>query len=687
MDEKKIIIKSIDEQLAELEREEARAASVQRPSARASQKGYAAKRAEAKREAVEPAAPERAVKKASATKTRKRKKLRLKKSVRRTIGSLMLATSIVVAAVPVGGVSADSPDYADDDYQGSKVLDTDSIELDGGNIISDNTGSTTTVPVTPEVSPTDPGFHYGGYPLFYDKDSSGENIPRSIYTNGKNYYLVDDTPNGYNDKPRPIYALDNSALNIEYYFEDNDGDTYKPVGGNLNLVVGYPTTRNAGDEEWEDGGDLYVLTTEEMHLSLNGKNPLPYTEPLYRQILNIYHEEDKFTVRFIYKDNNNKDIVWETQNPYSGDTVTAPATDPPLPTGQTFGGWNWNFANTITKDEDIYAIQKDDTSIGPDNDDEPEVTPEPTLSPTPEPTEEPAPEPTEEPEPEPTEAPEPEPTEAPEPGPTATPAPEPTATPTPEPTEEPTPEPTEEPEPEPTEEPEPEPTEAPEEDEPVVEEHENEIAGVAGFPFKGLMVARDYGGKKYKDKPYKTAYVCDGHKNITGICDDAFAKTKNINNVEFPSNITYLGNRAFKDCTSIKQITIGDGLKWIGSEGFRGCTDLTNVYYSADLCKLEKIGAKAFADSGLNTMTSGARNGISIPKNVTTIGDAAFYNTKSNSYWLKDIKSCEVGNCAFARCPDMTDVDLDYVDKSQITFSNLGSVKYLFAECTNLTSA
>ena len=91
----------------------------------------------------------------------------------------------------------------------------------------------------------------------------------------------------------------------------------------------------------------------------------------------------------------------------------------------------------------------------------PEVTPEPTEEPTPTPTEEPTPTPTEEPTPTPTEEPTPEPTEEPTPAPTEEPTPTPTEEPTPAPTEEPTPEPTEEPTSAPTEEPTPEPTEEP----------------------------------------------------------------------------------------------------------------------------------------------------------------------------------------------------------------------------------
>ena len=185
MDEKKIIIKSIDEQLAELEKKEAleaRAARGVSASGRRSVAGTAAnsaKRASAAK-TVDQAPTANNVKQAStgsATgRKRSRKKLRLKKSVRRTIGSLMLATSVVVAAVPVGGVSADSTG----EYKGSMA---EAEEIDS---IADNTSADTDT-VNTHVNKTTSD-HYGGFPIIAEYDTDGNFKPRSI--GGRDFFVV-----------------------------------------------------------------------------------------------------------------------------------------------------------------------------------------------------------------------------------------------------------------------------------------------------------------------------------------------------------------------------------------------------------------------------------------------------------------------------------------------------------------
>ncbi len=238
MDEKKIVFKSIDEQLAEDEREAA----------------------------ASPKSSDKSVQKASTGQKRGRKKLRLKKSVRRTVGSLMLATSIVVAAVPVGGVSADSSG----DYKGSdkKVADfTFNPNLDVvENLVPTNTGTV------------------GGFPLIPEM-SEGSYIKRDF--GGKSFYVVDSEGYSSIDYVRPIYAMKNT--NIEKYFESNGStDVYTPPGNKLNLVIGTVNYDESGwvDEggkkylKWDDGEHLYIL--EHVPYNLAG-----YTEQLYGKTVRI----------------------------------------------------------------------------------------------------------------------------------------------------------------------------------------------------------------------------------------------------------------------------------------------------------------------------------------------------------------------------------------------------------------
>ncbi|MBE5849822.1 MAG: hypothetical protein E7298_06625 [Lachnospiraceae bacterium] len=623
MEEKKIVFKSIDEQLAEDERRESAKVDASRRS------------------------PGKAVEKAvtgtkSSNGPRKgRGKLRLKKSVRRTIGSLMLATSVVVAAVPVGGVSADSSG----NYQGSKVADSDNIELDGAlgttDKVSDDT-TTTTVPTTGAD-------HFGGFPIL-----------REEILGGKKYYVIadDDNNNGYNGEPRPIYSLNKTKLNVEYYFEDNNGDEYVPPSGKLNLNIGYIESKTQGEkEQWTDDGKLYISTVIEYELYENDVNETTpggkYTDKLYGKVINVYTEETKYTVRFL----NDDGTEFSKTSVYQGDTVSKPATDPISP-GKNFKGWNFDFDQPIGADIDITPVFEPTTSpkagaveplpseSEPVDDDDTisgeefvENSEDDIISSEIETANE-----------ENTETPVSENSQLdnnneslPDSGESIT--------------------------------------------DIVEEHHDTDIADASGFGLTGILLSQEYpagSGTKYKDDPSQTIYVCDKNTNVTKICDSAFAGTRNINTVEFPANITHIGISSFEGCTSINTLSLGDGLESIGSSSFRDCASLSSVSYS-DLSPLKTIGAKAFANSGLSTMSSGG-SGVSIPKNVSVIGSAAFYGTPLNELSFSNlVVPCIVGNCAFARCNSLNKADLN--SGNSIKISNLNSVEYLFAECENLTEA
>ncbi|MCR5474358.1 MAG: leucine-rich repeat domain-containing protein, partial [Lachnospiraceae bacterium] len=634
----------------------------------------------------------------SGGKGRGRKKLRMKKSVRRTIGSLMLATSIVVAAIPVGGVSADSPDTSD--YQGSLIPDDHYQKINDIDYIKCAVQDDSPAPAT--TVPTTGSDHYGGYPVNSEAVSYG----------GRNLYIVDLS--GYNnpEKPRPIYSLDADQQKIEYYFENNGGDKYKP-DGDLPLFIGFINDKPAAADTpkidtWEDGGKKYELVIDTpFPLQTNESDPASPTyynssELFYVEKLNIYDEEEKFTVRFMGGENFDVELC-DPVTVYNGDAVTEPTVFRTEIDGWTFEKWLWDWSTTIDGDKTIRAQFKAPEGDGLEEDGIDDIEePEPTEAPSPEPTEEPeivptatpTPVPTETPEPEPTATPTPEPTKEPEAEPTATPTPEPTKEPEAEPTATPTPEPTKEPEAEPTATPDPEPIEEPEteetpEEEPeevVEEEHENETAGIMMADLSGTLQEDSAPGTKYKPNPSETLFVCDDHKDITAICNDAFKNTGNIDSVVFPKNISQIGNSAFENCTNVGSIALGDGLTSLGSKAFQGCASLGTVTYS-DLSVLDIIGAQAFLDTDLKTM-SGTDGVISIPKNVTWIGNGAFYNTKMSKLDFNNVaKGCKVGNCAFGRCPNLSEVDLDYFDGSKLTITNLDTVEHLFGGCVNLTKA
>ncbi|MCR5672601.1 MAG: leucine-rich repeat protein [Lachnospiraceae bacterium] len=615
MEEKKIIYKSIDEQLAEVE---------------------------AKRAAAEPVSSGKTVERTAAGPKRGRKKLRLKKSVRRTIGSLMLATSIVVGAIPVGGVSADSSGV----YKGSTAVapDLSAISTTAADCVARE--SECTVPVST-------GTHFGGFPLNAQPDGAGGYIKEMI--GGKPFYLVDT--NGYNDtsNPRPVYALDSNKTNIEYYFEKNGTDQYNPPGNKLNLVIGYVTDTTA--KQWTYEGRLYK--SEPVTYDLKKNDDTAYGEVLYGKKISIYDKVEVVLhhVKFV-GDGDGEDILFETDVPH-GDKVTGYPTAPPSKKGGTFVSYSPDPTLQIIDQDRTFTANYTYPSPRPSN--EPEslegASAEGGQEGDSAPGEEAAVE-------------NPDESQNVENG---------ENTGDPEQTQE-------------GGQPQEgnagsgeEQTENSDPGESVEEEdHEIEGADAGNFGLTGVLLAQTVDGIDYNDDPTQVIYVCDEQKNITNICDNSFENTTSVRTVELPSNIQKIGNSSFKK-SGVTSITLGTGITSIGVSAFEDCQSLGSVNY-VDGMTLATIGAKAFANSALTTMSNGG-SGISIPYPVSKIGDAAFYHTLMTELDFKSVVGCTVGDYAFARNEKLTKADLN--NPNQLSISNLdggaaghqaGSVEGMFCE-------
>ncbi len=570
---------------------------------------------------------------------KKKKKVRLKKSVRRTIGSLMLATSIVIAAIPVGGVSADSSGV----YKGSTKKVSD-FTIEPTNVQKD-------------LSVPTAGPHAGGFPLIPpEKDAFGNYIKTDV--GGRGYYIVDT--NGYksNDYVRPIYALDSGKSDIEKYFESNGTvDTYIPPGGKINLSVGYITESTTSttwekvdkSQWWVDNNRLYV--PELCKFTIDGYTMMGKRIQEYDRV-----EVKTFHVVFKLDDFEGGGIISEFDVRYGEDVTTYPEYRASVTStkGGTFVEWlptpgkimkdtefvaRFNYPsgsgyNTDSLDPAASeAAPEEGTATGGEGAEEEnaETVPEDGNG---EGTQEGA-EPSEEP---------------------AAPAAEPPA----------------------------------EGDTYEEEEHEIENSEAGGPGLTGVLLQYypadppDPSAVEYKDQPTKTYYVCDEYAAISNIRNKAFENTTNVRIVDLPTNILAIGNDAFKG-SGVTSITLGDGLVSLGASAFEDCQDLTSATYSNNMA-LSSIGSRAFANSSLSTLTNGERPFL-IPYTVKEIGDGAFLGAKMSTLSFERSSNCEVGDCAFAQCKSLTNVNLDFHDGTQLTINNLDTVTGLFAEDDLLVEA
>lgn len=622
MEEKKIVFKSIDEQLAEDEISEAAKVDESRKSTG---------------KAVEKTVTGT---KSSNGPRKGRRKLRLKKSVRRTIGSLMLATSVVVAAVPVGGVSADSGGV----YRGSTATAPELTDIDPDTASVGKTSDLTVDNIAKSNC-------IGGFPLKQQVDSEGVFVKKLI--GDKEYWIVDDSQ-GYTKDPRPVYAIDKGAHYIDKFLETvGTDDVYITPGGKLNLVngyIGYVNDTSESTTDKEIGGRLY--RTEVIKYSIDG-----YT--LYGKRISIYDQVAVETCRVNFYDIDGNLITYRSVVKGTQMDSSAIPTVPTV-TGRTGGHWSPDVSDSFVITDDpteVYAVY--------------DPLPTPTASPKLE--IEPAPLPesdtTENTGEDTTEMTVDETTES--PSPTETLSPIENASPTEAPT------------------PITENNDASGPTEVIEEEHEIEESG-AGYKMNGVFLIyypseTDPDRREYKDDPTEVYYVCDDYASITNICNEAFKDTTQVSTVDLPSNIIKIGNSAFYN-SFVKTITLGSGLQSIGVQAFEDCRQLDTINYLENMSPFI-IGARAFAnDEKLTTLAMTEESGFIIPPTVTKIGDAAFYGDRMSNIDFKDASGVEIGDFAFARCKSLASVDMSN-DTDTLTISNLGSVDRLFAECDALVEA
>ena len=165
--------------------------------------------------------------------------------------------------------------------------------------------------------------------------------------------------------------------------------------------------------------------------------------------------------------------------------------------------------------------------------------------------------------------------------------------------------------------------------------------------------------------------------------------------------VTKIGEDALKDNTTITSVTIPASVTEIGSNAFAGCTNLTSVNYAGDWSNLTiQSGNPAVQDAAnaplfdfaftpdntavivTNYKYKGTAADVTIPsryqgKPVTTIGNAAFFNSAVTSVTIPDSVTAILDG-AFEKCSELTNISIP----NSVTSIGLSA----FAHCTSLKS-
>lgn len=173
-------------------------------------------------------------------------------------------------------------------------------------------------------------------------------------------------------------------------------------------------------------------------------------------------------------------------------------------------------------------------------------------------------------------------------------------------------------------------------------------------------------------------YGCSGltsvviPKSITIIGDYAFADCSGLESVTIGGGVDSIGRNAFKDCIGLGMVTIGERVTSIGQDAFSGCSHLVSVQWNAKKCKDFSLEQKPFDnDATLASIIFGDSveyipaylcfrcsnlGRITIPGNVTTIGERAFANCSDLPSLVIGDGVSVIGDYAFYNCINLISV-------------------------------
>ncbi|WP_338102404.1 leucine-rich repeat domain-containing protein [Methanolapillus millepedarum] len=164
--------------------------------------------------------------------------------------------------------------------------------------------------------------------------------------------------------------------------------------------------------------------------------------------------------------------------------------------------------------------------------------------------------------------------------------------------------------------------------------------------------------------------------NVSIIKDGTFFLCNNLSSVTLSSSLTQIEGGAFADTnlstlTIPQNVTIISGNEYYGQGAFYNCSNLTSVTFESG-SKLTKFDSWAFRDcTKLTTIT--------IPANVTTIGNQSFYGCVNLTTVTFESSNTlgQINGSSFRNCTNLNGLEIP---------SSVTSVgEYAFQDCTGLT--
>ena len=182
--------------------------------------------------------------------------------------------------------------------------------------------------------------------------------------------------------------------------------------------------------------------------------------------------------------------------------------------------------------------------------------------------------------------------------------------------------------------------------------------------------------------------------SLTAIGSHAFTGCSSLTAVDLPNSLVTLGGSAFSDCFSLSSISIPCNVTSVGGYVFKNCTSLTSLVWNAKRgtdYTWTDASAVPFADTNISSFVFGdsveyipARlctrmsklTSITIPENITSIGDEAFYKSALDTV-IWEAKNCTIGTSVFKDLKISTFIlgdKMEYIPASLCSGMNVTSV-------------
>ena len=146
--------------------------------------------------------------------------------------------------------------------------------------------------------------------------------------------------------------------------------------------------------------------------------------------------------------------------------------------------------------------------------------------------------------------------------------------------------------------------------------------------------------------------------HLTCIGSRAFSDCSGLVAISIPKNVTSIGDSAFSDCSGLTSISIPENVTSIGENAFLGCSGLLSISVDGNNSHFDsREGCNAIIRSSDSQLIVGCKN-TTIPANVTSIGDGAFYNCAGLRTLTIPEGVTSIGASAFSGCSGLVSINI-----------------------------